>query len=124
MLFRSWDPPVVTVSALEARGMDTVWSIIEEHRRKLSATSELAAKRREQRQAWFWAMIEDGLKQHFLARDDVQQLLPELEAAVLNAHLTPTEATRRLLALRDRRPSEGAAESVGNARVSPRRTVT
>jgi len=93
----SWDPPVVTVSALEARGMENVWSIIEDHRAKLGP--ELARKRREQQQAWFWSMIEDGLRGHFLGRADVARLLPEMEAAVTSARLTPTEAARRLLAL-------------------------
>ena len=64
----SWDPPVVTVSALESRGMDAVWAIVEEHRVKLGDTGELERKRREQQRAWLWSMIEDGLKQHFLAR--------------------------------------------------------
>src|SRR5438094_2000280 len=35
-----WDPPVVTVSALEGRGMDKVWSIIEDHRGKLGPSGE------------------------------------------------------------------------------------
>jgi LAO/AO transport system kinase len=95
----SWDPPVVTVSALEARGMDEVWSIVERHRAKLGATGELAAKRREQQKAWLWSMIEEGLKHHFLGRDDVRRLLPELEADVASAELTPTQAARRLLDL-------------------------
>src|SRR5206468_2321059 len=77
-----WDPPVVTVSALERRGMDEVWSIIEDHRAKLGASGELERRRREQQRAWFWTMIDDGLKGHFLARDDVQRLLPEMETAV------------------------------------------
>jgi len=45
--------------------------------------------------------VEEGLKQRFLARDDVQELLPELEEAVSRSQLTPTEASRRLLALLD-----------------------
>jgi LAO/AO transport system kinase len=94
-----WDPPVVTVSALEGRGMDTVWSIVDEHRARLGAVGELTRKRQEQQQAWFWSMIDDGLKRHFLAREDVGRLLPEMEAAVVSARLTPTEAARRLLAL-------------------------
>src|SRR5438309_11092616 len=94
-----WDPPVVTVSALEGRGMDEGWSIIEDHRARLGASGELERKRREQQRAWFWTMIDDGLKGHFLARDDVQRLLPEMEPAVASARLTPTEAERRLLAL-------------------------
>jgi LAO/AO transport system kinase len=97
----SWDPPVVTISALEARGMDRIWAMIEDHRARLGATGELARKRREQRQAWFWSMIDDGLKHHFLARDDVRRLLPEMEEAVAGERLTPTEAARRLLAVLD-----------------------
>jgi len=95
----NWDPPVVTVSALEASGMDTVWSLIETHRTRLAASGELEQKRRAQQQTWLWNMIDDGLKQHFLRRDDVQQLLAEMESAVASATLTPTEAARRLLAL-------------------------
>jgi len=95
----TWDPPVLTVSALEARGMDTIWSVVEQHRRIFGASGELARKRSEQQQAWFWSMIDDGLKRQFLARDDVARLLPEMESAVANASLTPTEAARRLLAL-------------------------
>jgi LAO/AO transport system kinase len=97
----SWNPPVVTVSALESRGMDTVWSIVEEHRAKQVVSGVLDEKRRAQQEAWFWSMIDEGLKQHFLARGDVARLLPEMEAAVASAALTPTEAARRLLALLD-----------------------
>jgi len=96
-----WEPPVVTVSGLDGRGMDRVWAIIEEHRAALAESGELAHKRRAQQQAWFWTMLEDGLKGRFLAREDVRRLLPEMEAAVAGARLTPTEAARRLLALLD-----------------------
>jgi LAO/AO transport system kinase len=115
----NWDPPVVTVSGLEAQGMDTVWSIIEDHGTRLGASGELARKRREQQQTWFWSMIDDGLKRHFLGRSDVRHLLPEMEAAVASAKLTPTEAARRLLALLD----EGGDGGVRSA-AKPRRTRT
>jgi len=105
-----WEPPVVTVSALEGRGMDTVWSIIEEHRRRLAAAGELERKRRQQQQAWFWSMLEDGLKRRFLARRDVAKALPELESAVAEARLTPTEAARRLLGLLDEDGGGGASQ--------------
>ena len=115
----SWDPPVVTVSGLEAQRMDTVWSIIEDHRARLGASGELARKRREQQQTWFWSMIDDGLKQHFLGRADVRRLLPEMEAAVASAALTPTEAARRLLALLDTSGDGGVRSSA-----KPRRART
>ncbi|HEV7731232.1 MAG TPA: methylmalonyl Co-A mutase-associated GTPase MeaB [Candidatus Binatia bacterium] len=95
----TWDPPVTVVSALEGRGMDAVWAIIQDHRSRLEATGELAAKRRTQQRSWMWAMLDEGLKRHFVQRADVRGLLPEMEAAVAEARLTPTEAARRLLAL-------------------------
>jgi len=96
-----WEPPVLTVSAVEERGMDEVWDAVERHRAALGASGELVKKRRTQQQAWLWSMVEEGLKQRFLARDDVKELLPELEEAVSRSQLTPTEASRRLLALLD-----------------------
>lgn len=95
----NWSPPVVAMSALESRGMDDVWNIIVDHREKLDASGELREKRRHQQQAWMWSMLEEGLKHHFLARTDVRRLLPEMEAAVGQSTLTPTEAARRLLEL-------------------------
>ncbi len=95
----TWDPPVTVVSALEGRGMDAVWAIVQDHRTRLEGTGELAAKRRTQQRSWLWSMLDEGLKRHFVQRADVQRLLPEMEAAVAEARLTPTEAARRLLAL-------------------------
>jgi LAO/AO transport system kinase len=95
----TWDPPVVTVSALEMRGMDTIWGIIQDHRAKLGATGEFDAKRREQQLTWFWNVVEDGIKTRFLGRPDVRAALGELEAAVVAGETSPTAAARRVLAL-------------------------
>ncbi|MCW5893377.1 MAG: methylmalonyl Co-A mutase-associated GTPase MeaB [bacterium] len=100
----TWDPPVLLVSALEGRGMDAVWGVIADHRGRLSATGELAQKRREQRRAWLWSLVREGLEQHFLGRADVRALLPVVEAGVASQEMTPTEAARRLLALLDGGP--------------------
>jgi len=97
----NWDPPVLTVSALEGRGLDAVWGAVQDYRDKLGATGELGQKRREQQQAWFWSMLRDGVERHFLARGDVRRLLPELESGVAAGRLTPTAAAGRLLALLD-----------------------
>jgi LAO/AO transport system kinase len=95
----TWDPPVVTLSALEMRGMDTIWGIIQDHRAKLGATGELDAKRREQQRSWFWNVVEEGIKMRFLGRPDVRAALGEAEAAVAAGTTSPTAAARRILAL-------------------------
>ena len=98
---KAGDEAAWTVFRLEGRGMERVWGIVEEYRARLTASGEITRRRREQQRAWFWTMIDDGLKGHFLAREDVKGLLPEMEAAVANAQLTPTAAARRLLELLD-----------------------
>jgi LAO/AO transport system kinase len=94
-----WDPPVVTVSALEGRGMSNVWSIVLDHRERMRVSGELVANRRRQQTAWFWNVVEEELRGRFLARDDVRKLLPEIERQVAVGELPPTEGARRLLAL-------------------------
>ncbi len=97
----TWDPPVVTLSAIEMRGMDRIWEIITDHRQKLGATGELEAKRREQQRVWFWNVVEDGIRTRFLGRPDVRAELQELEPAVAEGRTSPTAAARRLLKLAD-----------------------
>ena len=70
--------------------MDSIWTIVQEHRRRLTATGELDAKRREQLQAWFWSMIDDGLKRQFLARDDVKAYWAKQDTETMS--MTPAES--------------------------------
>ena len=98
-----------------------VWAIIEDHRARLGASGELAARRRTQQQDWLWSMLRDGLEEHFRARADVRRLLPELEAAVRAAQITPTEAARRLLALLDDDDGGARAAAPRRAREASRR---
>jgi len=58
-------------------------------------------KRCEQQTAWFWNVLEDGLRTQFLARADVRMALEEVQAQVADGTLPPTEGARRLLALAD-----------------------
>lgn len=94
-----WDPPVLSVSALEARGMDTVWGTITEHRQRLTAAGELQKKRAEQNHRWFWSLVDEGLKARFLAREDVASLVASVEDAIEKHTLTPTAAARKVLGL-------------------------
>src|SRR3712207_5682592 len=50
----TWSPPVMTVSGLRNDGLDELWQAVLRHRAKLTATSELDAKRRTQDGKWMW----------------------------------------------------------------------
>src|SRR5580704_17854031 len=49
-----WTPPVVTYSAQTGKGVADLWAQVIAHRDKLTATGELAARRREQQVKWMW----------------------------------------------------------------------
>jgi LAO/AO transport system kinase len=94
-----WEPPVITVSALEARGMDDIWKIIGDHRACLSSAGDLERKRASQRQRWFKSLLEEGIERRFLARADVASAVSEAERAIDALATTPTAAARRVLSL-------------------------
>src|ERR1700730_3158041 len=53
----NWVPPVVTYSALTGDGIADLWRQVLNHRDKLTASSELAARRGEQQVKWMWSML-------------------------------------------------------------------
>ena len=103
----TWRPPVCAVSALTGTGLAELWQQIERHRAALGATGELAAKRQRQQVAWMWSILDARLSATLRRHPVVRALLPELERAVAEAHLTPTLAVDRILAAFDRSSPSG-----------------
>jgi LAO/AO transport system kinase len=94
----AWRPSVWTVSALTGAGLPELWQEIERHRTALETAGELAAKRRRQKVAWMWSMLEARLMGALRADPAVRALLPELEQAVVAGTVTATLAVEQVLA--------------------------
>ncbi|MEI5010938.1 methylmalonyl Co-A mutase-associated GTPase MeaB [Streptomyces sp. PmtA] len=92
-----WTPPVLSCSARESRGLDTVWERLEQHRALLDAGGLLAAKRRDQQVEWAWAMVRDELLGRLRAHPAVRAVGPALEQQVRDGELTATLAAERIL---------------------------
>ncbi|MFG2194136.1 methylmalonyl Co-A mutase-associated GTPase MeaB [Streptomyces sp. NPDC048639] len=92
-----WNPPVLTCSAREGTGLDTLWDRLEQHRKVLDATGRLAEKRREQQVDWTWSMVREQLLARLRDDPEVRRLAPELEQQVRDGTLTATLAAERLL---------------------------
>ncbi|MEU6083566.1 methylmalonyl Co-A mutase-associated GTPase MeaB [Streptomyces sp. NPDC047108] len=92
-----WNPPVLTCSAREGTGLDTLWDRLEQHRKVLEATGRLAEKRREQQVDWTWSMVREQLLARLRDDPEVRRLAPELEQQVREGTLTATLAAERLL---------------------------
>uniref|UniRef100_A0A7C4MNK5 Methylmalonyl Co-A mutase-associated GTPase MeaB n=1 Tax=Desulfatirhabdium butyrativorans TaxID=340467 RepID=A0A7C4MNK5_9BACT len=102
-----WTPPVLTCSALEMRGIDTIWETVLEHRRRLIEHGALDAMRKKQAVSWMWSLIEEGLKMRFDSHPLVRQQLPGLLAQVETGQTTASAAAERLLRVLDTEPSIG-----------------
>ncbi|MFJ8884687.1 methylmalonyl Co-A mutase-associated GTPase MeaB [Streptomyces sp. NPDC102402] len=93
----AWTPPVLTCSARESTGLDTLWERLEQHRTVLESTGRLSAKRRDQQVDWTWSMVRDELLDSLRGHPAVRTLAPELEQRVREGGLTATLAAEQIL---------------------------
>src|ERR1700719_750908 len=52
-----WRPPVLTMSAVEAPGLQELWDTVLRHRVVSTESGEFEAKRRRQQVDWMWSMV-------------------------------------------------------------------
>ncbi|MER8070284.1 methylmalonyl Co-A mutase-associated GTPase MeaB [Streptomyces sp. NPDC094034] len=93
----AWAPPVLSCSAREGSGLDTVWERLEQHRAVLGADGRLDRKRRDQQVDWTWAMVRDHLLDRLREHPGVRELAPALEREVRDGTLTATLAAERII---------------------------
>lgn len=93
----TWTAPVVTISALENRGIDTLWQKIQQHRRLMTDSGEREAKRKRQMIRWMWSMVEDRVMTNLKSEPKVKALVPNLENDIGAGRLTPALAAERIL---------------------------
>jgi len=60
-----WSPPVLTCSAIEKTGIDKIWGVVLDYKKKLTATGELETKRKKQAIDWMWFLVKEGLTEWF-----------------------------------------------------------
>jgi len=94
----NWTPPVMTYSALTGDGIAELWAQITAHRDKLTATDELAARRRAQQVKWMWAMLDEFWRARITSDAKLKAKLPRIEAAVAAGEVSPASAVDELVA--------------------------
>jgi LAO/AO transport system kinase len=95
----NWSPPVITYSALKEERIDALWEHVVEHRRRLTASGELAARRGAQQVKWMWAMLEERLFEPLRSERALKAALPKIEADVAAGRLAPATAVDKIAAL-------------------------
>jgi len=92
-----WHPTVMTLSALEGRGVPELWGKVTHFEKLQRANGKFESRRKQQAGAWMWDRIDTGLKTAFQNNAAVQELLPILIAEVNQGTMAASVAARRLL---------------------------
>ncbi len=92
-----WTPPVLQCSALDGTGIGKIWQEIEKFRETLSASGDLAARRRRQARAWMWSEVSDSLMAAFRRHPGVERQVAKMEASVTAGEIAPGTAAEALI---------------------------
>ncbi len=92
-----WHPTVITLSALEGKGVPELWDKVTHFEKLQRANGKFESRRKQQAGAWMWDRIDAGLKSAFRNNAAVQELLPILIAQVNQGTMAASVAARRLL---------------------------
>ncbi|MER2268710.1 methylmalonyl Co-A mutase-associated GTPase MeaB [Methylobacterium oxalidis] len=95
----TWTPPVVTISGLNNRRLDTLWEKIVDHREKLTATGEIARRRREQDVKWMWALVHERLHQRLVGSAEIRKATAQAEADVARGTHSPAAGAEAIATL-------------------------
>src|SRR5271154_6213678 len=89
-------PPGITRLALTGEGIAALWQHILDHRTRLTASGELAARRGEQQVKWMWTMLEERLFEPLRTDRALKAALPRIEADVAAGRLAPATAVEQI----------------------------
>lgn len=92
-----WTPRALTCSALDGRGLDEVWALINEFCGHLQQAGTFEGRRREQNLQWFNTLLREAVLTQFFETPRVRGLLPGVEVEVAAGRLPVAEAIGRLL---------------------------
>jgi LAO/AO transport system kinase len=91
--------PVLKLSALAGTGIDTFWQTVQDEVRRRRDNGAFDARRRAQREAWLWDIVQARLLHDFKHHAAVRAALPAALDEVNTARSAPTVAARALLNL-------------------------
>lgn len=94
-----WSPPVVLISGLVGEGLEAMWEKIVDHRRRMEAAGEFAARRRRQQVKWMWAMLEDRFFAKLRGDRGLRDKISALERAVAQGDTAPSAAVEEIAGL-------------------------
>lgn len=94
-----WEPPVLTCSALQKSGIDTIWEEIMKYQQLTVDNGYFDERRKEQAAYWMYETIHQQLKEKFYKHPAVKDKLKETEHKVQQGKISSYKAANLLLQL-------------------------
>ncbi len=91
-----WLPQVLTVSARENRGLESVWALVLEFADQTRTNGHFDTNRRNQARHWMYQSIQEQLMNHFNQDSETKELVGEMEKKVLDGQLSSFQAAQIL----------------------------
>ena len=96
---RGWERKVLTSSELKNEGIDEIWNLISEFKKKVDENGWFDEFRKEQSFKWTIELVENFLKESFFGNPKVMDSIHGVEAKVRSGELLPTSAAESLLSI-------------------------
>ena len=95
----TWEPKVLTCSAMLNRGLQEVWQQILNHQKLLTGNGQLEKKRQAQRLDWLESTLKQQLISDFYSNPVILRSYESIRTQVTNQTLTPVKAAQKLIEL-------------------------
>ena len=97
MADEDWKVPVLLVSALERKGIDNVWEVVEKYIHVKKSSGKFFYKRKRQAIDWMWTTVYEDIKEMLLENKNVADLAIDMEKAVVDNKITPSFAADAII---------------------------
>jgi LAO/AO transport system kinase len=92
-----WKTKVTICSALHNKGIEDIWTLINDFMINIKESGVFEKRRNEQLKEWMYSMLEETLLHKFYTHPGIKEKISRYESGVLNAETTPTQAVKDLL---------------------------
>ncbi|TWU38958.1 putative GTPase [Novipirellula aureliae] len=91
-------PTILTCSALDDSGIDSVWEAIEKKCERRRETGEFSERRQKQNLRWLWALVDEQLREAIKKHPVVRQIYSDIEQQVLDGQMPAAAGANKIFA--------------------------
>uniref|UniRef100_K3WLW7 AAA+ ATPase domain-containing protein n=1 Tax=Globisporangium ultimum (strain ATCC 200006 / CBS 805.95 / DAOM BR144) TaxID=431595 RepID=K3WLW7_GLOUD len=94
-----WEPKVKLCSAIEKKGIDKIWDVIEQYRTSMNELNKVAKKRNTQSSKWMWNQLSEQLMKSVAKNSSVKEKAEKMNEDLVRGFISPRSAAAHILDL-------------------------